>query len=91
MKLTNIKSESLVGSLCREIQFINSRSLGIKRSLENCQNPYLSKRLSIELNSHYSRKNSIMKIAQYLNTINYKKDLSILFLLEISQRELILS
>ena len=42
-------SESIVLSLCKEIEYIKIRSKNINRSLKTCQNETLTKRLKLEL------------------------------------------
>tara|TARA_Y100001968_G_C19327316_1_gene702418 strand:+ start:735 stop:1013 length:279 start_codon:yes stop_codon:yes gene_type:complete len=79
-------SESVVGSLCREIEYIKLRSISINKSLNNCQSILLIKRLKKELVSLSNRKESIEKISDSLMKINTEDKLSIEFLVEISKR-----
>ena len=78
-------SESLVFSLCKEIEFIKIRSKNINRSLETCHNKSLSKRLKIELNKLNKNRLKILSISESMFKTN-SQDLSIEFLLEITKR-----
>ena len=78
-------SESIVLSLCKEIEYIKIRSNNINKSLKTCQNKNLSKRLSIELEKLNKNRLKILSIAECMFKIN-SKDLSLEFLLEITKR-----
>jgi hypothetical protein len=78
-------SESIVFSLCKEIEFIKIRSKNINRSLETCHNKSLSKRLKIELDKLNKNRLKILSISESMIKTN-SKDLSIEFLLEITKR-----
>ena len=78
-------SESIVFSLCKEIEFIKIRSKNINRSLETCHNKSLSKRLKIELNKLNKNRLKILSISESMFKRN-SKDLSLEFLLEITKR-----
>ena len=78
-------SESIVFSLCKEIEFIKIRSKNINISLKSCQNKTLSKRLKIELDKLNKNKLKILSISENLFKIK-SNDLSIEFLLEITKR-----
>ncbi len=78
-------SESLVFSLCKEIEFIKIRSKNINRSLETCHNKSLSKRLKIELNKLNKNRLKILSISESMFKTN-SQDLSLEFLLEITKR-----
>ena len=78
-------SESLVLTLCKEIEYIRIRSKNINNSLKNCQNKLLSKRLISELNLLNKNRLKILKISENLFNINCN-DLSFEFLLEITKR-----
>ena len=78
-------SESIVLSLCKEIEYIRSRSKNINNSLKNCHNKILSERLTLELEKLKKSRLKILKISESL----FKKDssdLSFQFLLEITKR-----
>ena len=78
-------SESIVFSLCKEIEFIKIRSKNINRSLETCHNKSLSKRLKIELNKLNKSRLKILSISESMFKTN-SEDLSLEFLLEITKR-----
>ena len=78
-------SESLVLSLCKEIEYIRSRSKNINNSLKTCHNKILSKRLIVELEKLKKNRLKILNISENLFSKN-SKDLSFEFLLEITKR-----
>ena len=77
-------SESIVLSLCKEIEYIKIRSSNIITSLKTCQNKELSRRLSIELDKLYKNRSKILKISETMFKSN-SQDLSFEFLLEITK------
>ena len=78
-------SESIVFSLCKEIEFIKIRSKNINSSLKTCHNKSLSKRLKIELDKLNKNRLKILSISESMFKTN-SKDLSLEFLLEITKR-----
>ena len=78
-------SYSLVLSLCKEIEYIRSRSKNINNSLETCHNKILSKRLILELEKLNKKRIKILNISENLLN-NNSHDLSLEFLLEITKR-----
>ena len=78
-------SESIVFSLCKEIEFIKIRSKNINSSLKTCHNKSLSKRLKIELDKLNKNRLKILSISESMLKTN-SKDLSLEFLLEITKR-----
>ena len=78
-------SESLILSLCKEIEYIKSRTENINQSLKNCQNKLLSKRLELELSKLNKNRLKICSISENMFNINSNK-LSYEFLLEITKR-----
>ena len=78
-------SESIVFSLCKEIEFIKIRSKNINSSLKTCQNKSLSKRLKIELDKLNKKRLKILSISEIMFKAN-SQDLSLEFLLEITKR-----
>ena len=80
-------SESIVYSLCKEIEFIKIRSKNINISLKTCHNKTLSKRLKIELDKLNNKRLKILTISESMFKTN-SKDLSLEFLLEITKRYL---
>jgi len=85
MKYIPSYSESLVLSLCNEIEYIKSRSKNINQSLKNCQNKILTRRLISELNKLNKNRLKILNISENMLKRN-KKELSIELLLEITKR-----
>ncbi len=86
MKNTLLVSESLVGSLCKEVEFIRQRVKIIKGSLFNCHDKILKRRLEVELESHNQRKSELLSITNSL-VKNNREDLSNLFLIELFNRK----
>ena len=78
-------SESIVLSLCKEIEFIKIRSKNINSSLKTCHNETLSKRLKLELDKLNKNRIKILNISESMFKTN-SHDLSIKFLLEITKR-----
>ncbi len=78
-------SESLVLSLCKEIEYIKIRSKNINSSLRNCNNKSLSKRLRLELEKLNQNRLKILTISESMFK-NNSQDLSFEFLLEITKR-----
>ena len=78
-------SESLVFSLCKEIEYIRIRSKNIKNSLKTCHNEILSKRLSLELEKLNKSSQKILDISENMFK-DKSKDLSFEFLVEITKR-----
>ncbi len=77
-------SESIVLSLCKEIEYIKIRSKNIKNSLKTCKNKTLSKRLILELESLNTSRIKILRISE--NMFKNSEELSFEFLLEITRR-----
>jgi len=78
-------SESIVFSLCKEIEFIKIRSKNINISLKTCHSKSLSKRLKIELDKLNKNRLKILSISESMFKTN-SQDLSLEFLLEITKR-----
>tara|TARA_B100001250_G_scaffold346316_1_gene316111 strand:+ start:428 stop:709 length:282 start_codon:yes stop_codon:yes gene_type:complete len=78
-------SESLVLTLCEEIEYIKSRSKNINYSLKTCQNKSLSERLRIELEKLNKNRIKIEDISKNIFKRN-KNELSFEFLFEITKR-----
>lgn len=79
-------SDSLVGSLCKEIEFISERTKFIKNSLLNCNDQSLKSRLLQQLETYKYRRNEIYSISNLINKQNCSNSLSSLFLLELIKR-----
>ncbi len=78
-------SESIVLSLCKEIEYIKSRSRNINSSLKTCHNKNLSKRLRLELDKLNKNRLKILNISEGMLKKN-SNELSFEFLLEITKR-----
>tara|TARA_Y100001968_G_scaffold160136_1_gene146355 strand:+ start:914 stop:1195 length:282 start_codon:yes stop_codon:yes gene_type:complete len=78
-------SESLVLSLCKEIEYIKIRTKNINLSLETCHNKSLSKRLRSELHKLNENRLKILCISESMLKGN-SQDLSFEFLFEITKR-----
>ena len=78
-------SESIVLSLCKEIEYIRTRSKNINNSLKTCHNKILSRRLKLELEKLNKNRLKILNISQNMFKKN-SNDLSFEFLLEITKR-----
>ena len=78
-------SESIVLTLCKEIEYIKIRSKNINTSLKTCQNKSLYKRLNLELNKLNISRLKILSISENMFNKN-SNDLSYEFLLEVSKR-----
>ena len=78
-------SESIVLSLCKEIEYIKIRSKNINSSLITCNNKSLSKRLRLELEKLNQNRLKILTISESMFK-NNSQDLSFEFLLEITKR-----
>ena len=78
-------SESIVLSLCKEIEYIKIRSKNINISLKTCHNKKLSKRLRIELNRLNKNRLKILNISEGMFRKN-SEDLSVELLLEMTKR-----
>ena len=78
-------SESIVLSLCKEVEFIKIRSKNISISLRTCHNKSLSKRLKLELDKLNKNRQKILTISEIMFKKN-SQDLSLEFLLEITKR-----
>ena len=78
-------SESIVLSLCKEIEYIKIRSKNINISLKSCHNKNLSKRLRLELDNLNKNRLKILSITESMFKGN-SHDLSFEFLLELTKR-----
>ena len=77
-------SESIVLSLCKEIEYIKIRSKNIQTSLNTCQNKKLLKRLRLEQEKLNENRLKILRISE--NMFKNSEELSFEFLLEITKR-----
>ncbi len=79
-------SESIVSTLCREVDYLNNRINCINHSLKYCQNINLINRLNNELKDIKERIKYILNISKILKPYSYDNGLSISFLREICNR-----
>ena len=77
-------SESIVLSLCKEIEYIRNRTKNINYSLKYCQNKNLTKRLHSELNKLNKTRLKIKKISKNLFILN--NNLASELLIEMTKR-----
>ncbi len=84
-------SESLIGSLCKEIDDSNNRCCYLINAISSSTNKELLRRLDIELKDLNQRKYEILHTALDCKRLIKQNDLSILFLIEISKRSLALT
>ena len=82
-------SDSLIGSLCREIDYIQTRGKIIKMYLTNCKSKALIKRLNKELTGLNNRKISIYGLCKEIENNYINESLSLNFLIEVCKRELV--
>ena len=78
-------SESIILTLCKEIEYIKIRSKNINTSLKTCQNKILYKRLKLELRKLNISRLKILTISESMFNKN-SNDLSYEFFLEVSKR-----
>ena len=78
-------SESIVLSLCKEIEYIKIRSKNINISLKTCHYESLSKRLRLELDKLNENRLKIINISESMFKRN-SQNLSFEFLIEITKR-----
>ena len=88
MKNTLSISDSLIGSLCRELDFIRNRYRSINLSLTYCRDKYLKRRLFKELEVLEARKDELSSISSLFSESKESVDLSSLFLIELCKRSL---
>lgn len=79
-------SDSLVGSLCREVDNINYRTKDLQDSINSTKDSNFYSRLKDELISLNARRLEILRCAKELKEKNSNYDYSIEFLIEICYR-----
>ncbi|AAP99927.1 MULTISPECIES: hypothetical protein [Prochlorococcus] len=80
-------SDSLIGSLCREIDYIRERYKQVTNSLQNCKNQLLKVRLDKEITELKHRQSELQHISnEFIN--NAELSISKQFLYELCQRPL---
>ncbi len=79
-------SDSIVTSLCREIEYIRNRYASLITAINNSHDKILKQRLLTEINNLLSRKEEITSIANSFNGLSNREDLARLFFLELCNR-----
>ncbi len=80
-------SDTLIGSLCREIEYIRQRYKNVNCSLINCNNNILRNRLKKEIIDLKERRTELIEISNCFKN-SCKGNLSTLFLYELCTRPL---
>ncbi len=88
MKRTLLSSDSVVGSLCREINFLRCRSKSIIENMSYTYNGKLLLRLNSELKFIRRRSSEIISITNDLFNHSYYDKTSLRLLLELSNRSM---
>ncbi len=81
-------SDSLVGSLCREIEYIRQRHKIIRNYLNITQNKILKERLDNEIDQLKSRHEELLAISRTFKS-QISSNISSLFLYELCNRPLL--
>ena len=84
-------ADSIVGSLCRETEWIWRRLIHISNSQQRCNSPKLLKRLQVEFDKHILRCYEIIHIMQLLKNKCVNKSILTLFIDELLFRALSVS
>ena len=85
MNTTITISDSLIGSLCREIEQIRLRSRNINYSIMNCKDKLLKKRLLEEISLLRQRRNELKDISNEIVNLS-KSSISKLLFSELCKR-----
>ncbi|MBC1261947.1 hypothetical protein FQK07_11860 [Synechococcus sp. BSF8S] len=88
MATTITSSNTVIGSLCREVDVIRHRCSHILDAMSRCQNSSLYCRLSKELRRLHGRRLELLETARTWKRRGVQDPLSIAFLIEISSRPL---
>jgi hypothetical protein len=81
-------SDSVVGSLCREVDAIRQRSRMLAQAMACCQSSGLLKRLQRELGQIQARRRELLATARAWQRRGVSDPLGMAFLIEISSRPL---
>ena len=90
MNKSLLTSDSLIGSLCREIEYIRQRYKNVRISLNTSKDKVLIKRLNKEISCLEARRIELLEISAQFNQ-NANKSISKMFLHELCLRPLSLS
>ncbi len=80
-------ADSIIGSLCREIDYIRQRYKNVSISLDVSKDKFLRQRLLNEIFNLKKRRYELLKISTSFNHLN-KSSLSMMFLYELCKRPL---
>ena len=81
-------SDSLIGSLCREAEWIRSRSTQLSRLIQGCRDAALSRRLKLESQTLSDRRHELLGVAQRWRLGKQNLDaLTLDFLIELCRRD----
>ena len=86
---TENTSESLLGSLCKEVHSIRSRCRHLIDSMVNCNDTLLLRRLKKEFKYLQERRKELLLSAKAIKSLNSKDSTSIDFLIEICNRPIL--
>ena len=81
-------SDSLIGSLCREVESINYRIKDLLNSIKNSRNANLKIRLENELKTLHKRRAEVLNTAMLWFRNDKFDNFSLEFLIEISKRKI---
>ncbi|MCX5952314.1 MAG: hypothetical protein NTZ40_02200 [Cyanobacteria bacterium] len=80
-------ADSMVGSLCREVDGIRRRASQLLLAMRSCQDAALSQRLGLELSQLQQRRGELLRSARtWRNQSVVKDELALEFLIEIANR-----
>ncbi len=79
-------SDSLIGSLCREVDALRSRVVQLSHALVRCQNSTLWRRLHQERQRLLERRHELLQVARIWQSQEMRDPLAIEFLVEITSR-----
>ena len=85
--ITTTTSESVIGSLCREVEYIRARCINLAETILRCKDELLCLRLQSEFKELQERQNNLLETSR-----EFKKNLgidvySLEFLIEICSRK----
>jgi hypothetical protein len=79
-------ADSLIGSLCREVDGIRQRCRLVLEALERCQNRPLTCRLQRELRDLQQRRLAVLQAARNWQRLNTRDSLALALLIELCRR-----
>lgn len=83
-------SDSVIGSLCREVTGLRQRGLQVRMAMRSCQNASLLDRLQLELQQLDDRRRELLATARHWRQRRcLRDDLALEFLIEISSRPVV--